>query len=674
MYTPLFSLAAGLTLTLLSGLPSSSPYAAPKLDGDKQALLQAINTGDTKSLTPAQGFETFGSFDKARSFHPQIEFFETVLSYGPTADPRNMLLLLNHYLIANQHKQGIHFLERLFEHYNSIMDSETKAAYLASYAILRATYADEIPLLRRIQWINKTFDILDEAHQLADKNRPIVRWAAGLIYAQVPWFFGKQDEAIAELTWLAQHPESEPIPGFYREVYHYLGKLHADKGNTVLAEKYLKKSGYDRYEPSTLFMGWFTATQDQGLTFAPSPWIEEVVPNKVFAVRGFGFSELHFAVSANNKALISIDAGTQPFSFEAGYQFLKQNYPDLPSLTTVFITHAHWDHIGGYTALENINSDVKIYGRENYHAVLKRVRRNHSYKLFRSQSFKDEWIKNYQPDVVIDQLTDITIDGTHFVLIPVTGGETEDAMLIYMPAEQVIFSGDVVMPYYGEPWVEEGFLDEAIATMDEIINRNPKHVLHGHYGLTFMYGTEEMKIFRDAYSWLVNASRKYIANGYSVKEIVRLNLIPPGLQNHPPAFLGYIAPRDHIIARVADHMLGIWQENVAGNDPTGLDNLTTIEYGRLLKTYLSLSEGEIKRALRKMLDAGDNELALKMAIAAEEYYPKSQVMASLKEEAADRLRSAGQFFDPFKFVVYTEIINKEHMPITTDIVERVEQQ
>jgi hypothetical protein len=40
----------------------------------------------------------------------------------------------------------------------------------------------------------------------------------------------------------------------------------------------------------------------------------------------------------------------------------------------------------------------------------------------------------------------------------------------------------------------------------------------------------------------------------------------------------------------------------------------------------------------------------------------------LKEEAADRLRSAAQYLDPFKFVTYTELIGKEHKPIPADPV------
>ena len=124
-----------------------------------------------------------------------------------------------------------------------------------------------------------------------------------------------------------------------------------------------------------------------------------------------------------------------------------------------------------------------------------------------------------------------------------------------------------------------------------------------------------------------------------------------------------MAPRDSIINRTADHMVGIWREDVSGKEPGGLDVLTSVEYGRLLELYLGLSAKEVARALRRMLDGGDNELALQMAVAAENRYSNDTSIARLKEEAADRLRSAAQYFDPFKFVTYTELIGKEHRPI-----------
>ena len=61
-----------------------------------------------------------------------------------------------------------------------------------------------------------------------------------------------------------------------------------------------------------------------------------------------------------------------------------------------------------------------------------------------------------------------------------------------------------------------------------------------------------------------------------------------------------------------------------------------------------------------MLAGGDYELALKMASAAHRRFPENEEIEALRTEAADRLRSATQYFDPFRFVTYTELSGRSH--------------
>ena len=36
--------------------------------------------------------------------------------------------------------------------------------------------------------------------------------------------------------------------------------------------------------------------------------------------------------------------------------------------------------------------------------------------------------------------------------------------------------GDALMPFYGEPWTEEGDIDGALEVMDTTLELNPKHL------------------------------------------------------------------------------------------------------------------------------------------------------------------------------------------------------
>lgn len=633
------------------------------LSGSPGAPGRTALRGHTESLVPAPGFDWLAKGEPDRSFHAPLHYFETVMSYGQNTDPRATLLMLNAYINANQQAEGIAFFERVLENYGKDLEDEVRAVYLAALATLRATHADRVPLAKRIPWVLKSFKILEEARRLTGGEDPVVRWVAGQIYAQVPFFFGKKKQAYADLDWLADRPETEPVFGFYREVYRQLARLHESDGRKDIAASYWRRSGFDRHQPKAMLMGWFTATADGGAAMAPEPVLEEVIPGRVFALYGFGYSDIYFVLSDDGRELLAIDAGTQPFSLKAAHEFLLARHPGLPQVTKVFITHSHWDHIGGHSYFRELYPDAVFYGRDNYKAVIERVDRHHSYKLFRGKSFDHDWVTSYAPDVPVRETTRLEAGGTTIELVPVTGGETEDALLVHLPGLQTIFVGDIVMPWYGEPWVNEGFMDGAVDSIDAVLARNPQHILHGHHPLTALYSPGQLKAFRTHYVWLVKAVRTHIENGYSAKDIVRLNLVPPGLQDQPEVYLSYLAARDNVIARTADHMTGIWQEDRTGQDPQGLDSLTSADYGRMLDRYFGLSASGAAKAIRKMLRDGDNELALKFAIAAEQRFGPSAALTALKQEAADRLRSAIQFFDPFRFVTYTEMIGQEHRPM-----------
>lgn len=469
--------------------------------------------------------------------------------------------------------------------------------------------------------------------------------------------FFKKKQAIEHFLWLAERPETEPVYGFYREVYRRLARLYDASGQHKAAQSWRRRSGYDGVEPHTPIMGWFT-TGLEGTTMAPTPVLEEVVKDRVFSLYGFGFSDIHFVVSDDKRSLIAIDAGTQPRWLEAAHAYLLQARTDLPDIQAAFITHAHWDHIGGHAYLRQHNPGVAIYGRDNYRAVTERVLREHRYEFFRGQDFDPDWVRGYAPTHPISDAQAIIIGETEFSLIPVSGGETEDAMLIHIPSLDCVFVGDVVMPWYGEPWVNEGFATTASDTMDQVLALGATHILHGHHPLTALYGRDTLAAYRDMHIWLVRATQSFVTHGYSAKDIIRLNLIPPHLADHPDATLAYVAARDNVIARVAQDMVGIWREDQTGQSPEGLDTISTTERARLLSEYLGLSEAQTVRMLDRILKGGDHALAPQYAVAAERAFGPTVQITRAKQRAADALRGAAQFLDPFAFTVLSEMTDR----------------
>jgi hypothetical protein len=253
----------------------------------------------------------------------------------------------------------------------------------------------------------------------------------------------------------------------------------------------------------------------------------------------------------------------------------------------------------------------------------------------------------------------------------VTGGETEDAMLIHFPELKCVFVGDVVMPWYGEPWVNEGYASSAAQAMDVVLNLDAEFILHGHHPLTGLYGPKTLAAYRDLHEWLVSTTQNYVRHGYSAKDIIRLNLIPPAILNDPDVTMGYVAARDNVIARVVAEMAGIWREDRTGQSPEGMDTITTVERAHMLSDYFGLSETQVIRGLKRMIAEGDNSLALQMSVAAEQAFGATPGITAVKEHAVDRLRSISQFTDPFSFTTYSEMTKRPHamMPAASTKVE-----
>src|SRR5215467_15171662 len=103
---------------------------------------------------------------------------------------------------------------------------------------------------------------------------------------------------------------------------------------------------------------------------------------------------------------------------------------------------------------------------------------------FFGDRFSSDDLGASKPDVAIDRRTDLKIGGTRVELIPIEGGETHDAMFVYLPDQKVMFMGDFIMPYLGAPFVEEGDLQGLLDGVDVVVERNPRHLLHGHQPLT----------------------------------------------------------------------------------------------------------------------------------------------------------------------------------------------
>jgi glyoxylase-like metal-dependent hydrolase (beta-lactamase superfamily II) len=558
---------------------------------------------------------------------------------------------MSQYTNANRQREGIDYFSMLLKEFEPRLSDQQKSVYLGAIGVLRAGYANEVPFWKRIGWVKDTIEMLEQAKRLSGGDEFVVRWMSGVVYAQLPGFFSQREQALADLAWCVANARKAPHAGWLREVYYQLASLHRLNGDTQQAQAYLQLSGYaDFGKPITLTTP-FAEEVTTGHTFSPKR-IAEIVPGKVYALSGFEFTEYYFVVSENGRELIGIDAGTRPDSAKAAYEALRTYAPRLPELTTVLVTHAHWDHIGGYKYFRSLNPRLKFYARENYSEELARELNasDHMLQHFFGSRFSLEDIRSFKPDVAINSHTELTVGGTRVEFIPVQGGETDDALLINLPDQGVMFVGDFIMPYLGAPFVEEGNLDGLLDTIDIVARKNPRHLLHGHEPLTRIFNSPSMLVNLKSYlAWLHDQVLAAIRRGEERAMIQQANLIPPMLLvGDPGTHIPYIVMRENVINRIYDQNVGYWQP-----DLQGVDYLSRADRGSILVDYLGVSEEQLVKATEQMIAHGKYELAATTIDWAKDRFANSKSLGELERLTYLKLAEKYQEFNPFKFIIYS---------------------
>ena len=485
----------------------------------------------------------------------------------------------------------------------------------------------------------------------------VVNWIAGIVHSQLPSLFHQRNAAQEELTWCVKNIDKAPDAGWLREVYYHLGQLALGDGEQGKAQDYLRRSGYKDFNRPITLTTPFSEDTLSGHTFSSRP-IAEIVPGRVYALSGFEFTEYYFVVSNDGRELFGIDAGTRPDSAKAAYEALRAYAPNLPELTTIFITHSHWDHVGGHAYFRALNPRLRFYARSNYQEEIAMELNAPAIfgKQFFGERFHLEDVRSFKPDVTIDRRTDLTIGGTHIELIPVQGGETRDAMFIYLPGQSVWFVGDFVMPYLGAPFANEGDLQGLLDAIDIIGEKYPQHLLHGHEPLTRNFASPSMLAhLKTDLGWLRDEVLTAIRRGDDRTVIQQANLTPPDLlKGDPDAYLPYLLLREHVIDRLYEQNVGYWQA-----DLQGVDHLGRADRAELIVDYLGLSEKQLAKAVERLAADGKYELAASLLDSAGNRFEHSESVAKAERLVYLKLMEKYQNTDPFKFILYSAKIGEQ---------------
>jgi glyoxylase-like metal-dependent hydrolase (beta-lactamase superfamily II) len=169
-------------------------------------------------------------------------------------------------------------------------------------------------------------------------------------------------------------------------------------------------------------------------------------------------------------------------------------------VTHVVLTHYHADHIYGLQEFRKHGAKI-IAQRAAIDYIQSETAAN---RLQASRADLAPWIDDktelVRPDTWIDGPTELDLGGTKLLLQPAGPAHTPEDTVVYLPAEGVLFAGDIV--FRGRiPYVGQADSRHWIAALDTLLKMQPRILVPGH-GAMSTTAREDLQLTRDYLSYL----------------------------------------------------------------------------------------------------------------------------------------------------------------------------
>jgi len=492
---------------------------------------------------------------------------------------------------------------------------------------------------------------LAKLDQAAKAGLGLPQYLRGLALAGLAPDRQRAQQAVTDLEFVLAVRDQFPL-GMIRAAYCGLAAAYAALGKGDQAAEAASRSGLGSlpWNSRLLVSSWWM-TGDDGFRFT-TPKIFSPEAN-VHVAQGYDFADFSFITTSDG--VIAIDAGASEHRVSNALADL--GLPPGTPVSHLIITHAHLDHVGGTAALRG--PGTRVIAQAGFPAEQSRQQHRSALPFRYYFGNVPSTPPEITPDQLIDKPTSLTIGGTELVLYPARGGETPDALMIYLPASGLLFTGDVMMPYVGNPFLAEGSPEGLLETLRFIRDLSPRALIQGHTPLTETFTIEVIPGLEAALTELHHRTLNDILAGRTLPDTLDRCHLPETLRDHPRAVVPYLVIRDRFTARLHHQRTGYWHQ-----DGHGLQIFTAAEQAAALGLLAGGKEKPFTTAATTLIGQGDHALALHIIQAGLACHPASTPLAQLRQTALHRLMDADQQLVPFRFAIYAELAGTEIGPIT----------
>jgi glyoxylase-like metal-dependent hydrolase (beta-lactamase superfamily II) len=369
---------------------------------------------------------------------------------------------------------------------------------------------------------------------------------------------GRAEQVIADLEFVLAVRDQFPV-FLLRAAYQGLARVYRALGRQQDAAEALRRSGLgpDAMDRPPVFTS-FSVTERDGMRVS-APSVLSPTPDVHFA-QSYDLGD--FAFIQTSAGVVAIDAGTSPDRVLAAMADL--GLTDQAPVSHLILTHAHPDHIGGSEAVRG--PDTQVIASAGFPAEAHRLRQWSLPFRYLTGTGASPAL-DVQPDRLISERTSVVVGETEFTLIPVRGGETPDALLVYLPASGLLFTGDAPIPSLGVPFAAEGSPERLLETLRFIRELAPRQLVAGHTTLTENFTVETLTGLEPALTELHEFALAKIGEHMPLADILDLAYLPALLRDHPVAVVPYLVSRDVFIARLHHQSTGYWKPDGQGLGP-----------------------------------------------------------------------------------------------------------